>query len=219
MPAEVQPPADWYRDPEDPTRARYWDGHSWSDLRAELPGDGDEVAEFAGGARSRADVRPSRHRRPAAIAVAAVAIIAVGVALVIANRPDPDVEARVAGTSLLRVRGGLDLILPSLVGMTVGEPCRGSGPFAEVGPDTRIEVRDQGNRRVASTPLGAGHTVVDPDGTGPYASLMVVCRFEYVIEVPDLDTYRIGVAGFGTQRYQREEIAERGWRIELALGP
>lgn len=211
------PPADWYRDPDAPNRARYWDGHGWSELRAELGDEDDTIATFAS---CTGTARPPRHRRRiVVVAVVALAAVAAGTALVMANRPDPDVEARVAGTNLLRIRGGLELTMSSLVGMTVGQPCRGSDAFAEVGPATRLVVRDRGGAQVASSVLGDGHTVVDPSASGPYSSLMVVCRFEFVVEVPDLDIYRIGVEGFGTQRYQREEIAERGWRVELGLGP
>lgn len=216
MSAERPPPADWYHDPYDPTRARYWDGSAWTDRQADLPA-GEEVPTLD----PRLGVaRPSRRRRMLVVASIAVVVAAAGVVAVAANRPDPDIEARVAGTDLLRVRGGLELNQVGLVGRMVDEPCRGTAAFAEVGPGTRIEVRNLKGRRIATARLSAGRTVVaDPNGSGPFASLLVVCRFDFTLEIPDLDQYRIGVAGFGDQRFAREELAERGWRVELGLGP
>jgi len=210
------PPADWYHDPDEPSRARYWDGHAWTELRAEIP----EPVGAAESADPLAYALPSRRRRLFAVATVAAALVVGGVVAVISARPDPLIEARVAGTDLLRVRGGVELDLVSLVGETAGEPCRGSGAFESVGPGTRIEVRNQRGRVVAESELPEGRTVVaDPAVDVPFASLLVVCRFEFTLQIPELEVYRIGVEGFGDQRYGRDELADSAWRVELALGP
>lgn len=50
------PPADWYVDPEDPARYRYWDGSRWTDHRSPRYGTPDEEASAS------RDGAGSRHR-------------------------------------------------------------------------------------------------------------------------------------------------------------
>ena len=69
------------------------------------------------------------------------------------------------------------------------------------------------------TALQVSTVVADPAVDVPFASLHVVCRFEFTLQIPELEVYRIGVEGFGDQRYGRDELADSAWRVELALGP
>lgn len=215
MPPEAPPPADWYIDPDDPSAARYWDGQHWTDLRAALPEDfrsSTPQPRFAA-------ALPSRRRRLVTFTVIGALFAAGGIAAVAVARSDPDVQARVAGTNLLRVRGGLEVDLPDTVGAVRGQPCQGAGEFSSVGSGAEIEVRDLRGRRIANAPLASGRTVKADFDDGDPLSSPVSCRFEFTLELPDRDAYRIGVSGFGDQRYAREELADRGWRVELGLRP
>lgn len=222
MPADASPPpADWYLDPDDPSQGRYWDGATWTDHRTALPDDG-TLPQFGVGRPPATSVLPARaSRRRRLLVVSVVALALAGGAAAWVTR-DPDAAVRVAGTDLLRIRGSLELDQPQLLGPPVGEPCAGVGAFEEVDVGTRILVTDLDGREVGSAALPAGRIAPANRNLGTadaLTSVLTVCRFEFTVDVPDLDAYRVGVAGFGDQRYDRDDLDAVGWHVDLGLGP
>lgn len=105
-------PADWYDDPTDATRLRYWDGAAWTDHYAPKPG--------AAPAAAPAPVAPGP------LLVAGILLVVSGLARIVTNLAPLDV----AGLTLGAVVEGLGLIAAFVAFLVAGYPSRRTAPRA-----------------------------------------------------------------------------------------
>lgn len=88
--------------------------------------------------------------------------------------------------------------------------CGGQRGYGDIGPGSRVTVRDGEGEVLASTALGAG-TVVGPG--------YQTCRFEFSLaDVPGADFYQITVGARDPMTYSADDLRSRGWRVDLTLG-
>ncbi len=92
--------------------------------------------------------------------------------------------------------------------LTVGQPCESIGDFPDVRSDTAVTVLTDGEP-VGSTTLGQGFTDLLEDQPGHF---LVVCRFDFDIEVPAAERYEVVVDGISTT------TAAAGTPVKIFLG-
>lgn len=134
------------------------------------------------------------------------ALVGVGFGLVTVGLVAGLVSRLVASETEHRVVGTVVLMdLADRNGWDEGERCQGRVVFSDVGERSRVRVRDDDGRLLASDRLGLG-----------YAASMV-CVFRWSVVIPDRDAYRFGLDGHGSLRVSRDRLVRDDWRVDLSL--
>lgn len=112
------------------------------------------------------------------------------------------------------VRGFLSL---QDTGSYFGKQCRGSGGYVDLGPGTRVVIRDSAGQVLGTGEFrrGKGSGEKKAIGYGAHAA----CVFTFVVKnVPDTDAYSFQVSHRGAVAYTHEELEATNWRIGSVLG-
>ena len=84
--------------------------------------------------------------------------------------------------------------------------CQGTGGYSDIGEGAGVTVTDGAGTVLATGSLsGGGGTAYE-------------CNFNFAIEVPDADFYRVEVSHRGEMTYSRQQMDEGWWMIFLTLG-
>lgn len=89
-----------------------------------------------------------------------------------------------------------------------GSTCEGSGGYSDLSAGVSVILKDENDKTIAATSLGAG--------TGN----AVVCTFHFTLsDVPDNATfYNIQISHRGTVSFSHADMVKNGWAIELSMG-
>ncbi len=95
-----------------------------------------------------------------------------------------------------------------------GAPCKGGDAgYPDIHAGTSVAVRDKGGALLGTTTL--------VDGTlrrTPLRGRDDDCRFQYALNVPDQDIYRIEVSHRGSVEFSRADLERSGWTADLTIG-
>jgi hypothetical protein len=212
--SHVTPRPDWYVDPDDPSRGRYWDGDAWTSDVVDIP-DGLTLALFP-----RRTARRQRQSRSRAVLVAASVVGVAAVAGVAGwwATGRADSGTRVAGTSVIRLRGSIDLEDPSFIGRDRGAPCEGTGEVDDVVAGLTVTVRSPNGSTLAVTQLRPGRLVaLASDLPEELGNLIPTCRLPFECEVQDASRYEVEVEGYGAETWTRDELEDAGWTARMSV--
>jgi len=85
--------------------------------------------------------------------------------------------------------------------------CDLSWGYADIGPGTDVVITDDAGNTVGEGNLGAGE-----DGVG-------WCEFPFKVEdLPDSSSYGITISHRGTIDFDRDDLENDDWHVELSLG-
>jgi hypothetical protein len=131
----------------------------------------------------------------AVVLTAVVFHIVVGVALFRLQRTDH------------RITGTMALVNSGFITRADGQGCEGTSGYDDIDQGTQVTVTDGGGKTLGVGALGIGRSESE------------ICTFEFSIpNVADADFYKIEVSHRGELSYSKQELAAKGWRVEVALG-
>jgi hypothetical protein len=106
------------------------------------------------------------------------------------------------GRRTCRITGSMTLYRDGFITRADGRGCEGTSGYDDIDEGTQVTISD-----------GRGKTI----GIGRSESSS--CMFEFSVpDVPNADFYKVEVAHRGELSYSKEELASKGWRVEVALG-
>jgi hypothetical protein len=120
-------------------------------------------------------------------------------------------EATPSASSSRTISGTLTLLQDQAVGLDQGgQHCAGTGPFQDVRPGAELAVTD-----------GSGRVL----GTASLVSLrgaLVPPRCDYSFTIPAVataDSYSIALGERRLGTFARDDLENRNWEVNLAIGP
>jgi hypothetical protein len=123
--------------------------------------------------------------------------------------PDPVGSGKASGPSRYIVQGTFTLYSQNLMsyGLIL---CAGSGGYSDIQAGTQVVVKDEDGGLLGVGSLEDGY---QPGGGS-------ICRFKFKVkDVPEARFYRVQVSRRGELIYSLAQMKERGWLLEVSLGP
>ena len=90
---------------------------------------------------------------------------------------------------------------------TADNGCVGTGGYDDISAGASVTVRDGNGKTLATSELGSGDAL---SGVG--------CTYEFTVDVPDADFYRVEVSHRGELEFSRGELEQAGWEVHASLG-
>jgi len=99
-------------------------------------------------------------------------------------------------------------------GWTEGDPCSGSGGYADIRAGTQVVVTDGTGNVLAKSELGSGSGL-----KGEIQDMVLSCKFNFdVSSVPKSDFYKVSVGHRGELTYSYAEMQQNAWTVGFTLG-
>jgi hypothetical protein len=105
-----------------------------------------------------------------------------------------------------RITGSMTLYSDGFITRTDGRGCEGTSGY-DIDEGTQVTISDGRDKTIGLGNLSIGRS----------ESSSRVFEFS-VPDVPNADFYKVEVAHRGELSYSKEELASKGWRVEVALG-
>jgi hypothetical protein len=106
-----------------------------------------------------------------------------------------------------RITGSMTLYSDGFITRADGRGCEGTSGYDDIDEGTQVTISDGRDKTIGVGSLGIGRS----DSSS--------CMFEFFVpDVPDADFYEVEIAHRGKLSYSKEELASKGWRVEVALG-
>ncbi len=96
---------------------------------------------------------------------------------------------------------------------TEGQPCAGSGKFADIKPGATVRLRNAKKTVVGTGTLGQGTWTASIPGSD-----FVDCEFPFTVDVPTTRSYSVQVAKRKAGTVTRKALAANSWVLEVTVG-
>ena len=137
--------------------------------------------------------------------IVVVLAVAFGVFLLVSHEP----SHTVVGTFTVSDAGDATLGIGPSIGGTDND-CYGTGGYSDISSGASVTVKDGQGRILATSSLGSG--------SGTILGIAAVCTFRFKVVVPDSGFYSVEVGHRGSLDFSRDQLASKGWHVDLTLG-
>lgn len=104
-----------------------------------------------------------------------------------------------------------------------GQPCVAQSGYSDLTAGATVTVKDGDGHVIATGPLSQG--VFSKDGNAVYDTVGHTenygpCRETFAVAAPSTAKFYVLTVGHrGEQTYSRDDLAHRGWHVDLSVGP